>query len=126
MIGELTILASPVTLQTSRWYQNWSGTNRMGDEAATPVLYFREDVAWHQTRGGAAQDDIFSHKTLYLLEDALLDLKLLKYTLLVNTCAHTHIHTYIEGEMSHTDAYKHKMSCGVIERNLTLPSFNFL
>ena len=57
----------------------------MGDEAATPGLYFREDVAWDQTGGGAAQDDIFSHKTLYVLEDALLDLKLFKYTLLANT-----------------------------------------
>ena len=54
----------------------------MGDEAAAPVLYFREDTAWHQAGGGAAQGDIFSHKTLYVLEDALLYLKLLKYTFL--------------------------------------------
>lgn len=57
----------------------------MGDKAATPVLDFGEDTAWHQTGGGAAQDDIFPHKTLYVLEDTLLDLKLLKYTLLKNT-----------------------------------------
>ena len=54
----------------------------MRDEAATPVLYFREDAAWHQTGGGAAQDDVFSHETLYVLKDALLDFKLLEYALL--------------------------------------------
>lgn len=60
----------------------------MGDEAATPVLDFGEDITWHQTGGGAAQDHILPHKTLYVLEDALLDLKVLKYTLL-----ETHDHT---------------------------------
>lgn len=54
----------------------------MGDEAATPVLYFREDVARHQTGSGAAQDDVFPHQTLDVLEDALLDLELLEHTLL--------------------------------------------
>ena len=58
----------------------------MGDEAATPVLYFREDVAWHQAGGGAAQDDVFPYETLDVLENTLLDLQLLKYTLLENTC----------------------------------------
>lgn len=57
----------------------------MGDEAATPVLYFREDVARHQTGSGAAQDDAFSHMTLYVLENALFDLKVLKYTFLENS-----------------------------------------
>lgn len=54
----------------------------MGDEAATPVLDFGEDVARHQAGGGAAQDDVFPHKTLDVLEEALLHLQLLKYTLL--------------------------------------------
>ncbi len=58
----------------------------MRDEAATLVLYSGEDVAWHQTGGGAAQDDVFLHETLYFLEDAPLDLQLLKYALLENTC----------------------------------------
>lgn len=57
----------------------------MGDEAATPVLYFREDVARHQTGSGAAQDDAFSNMTLYVLENALFDLKVLKYTFLENS-----------------------------------------
>lgn len=76
----------------------------MGDEAATPVLYFREDVAWHQAGGGAAQDDVFAHKMLYVLEDVLLDLKLLKYTLLENTCRHMHTgKVYTQKEMyAHT------------------------
>lgn len=60
----------------------------MGDKAAAPVLYFREDVAWHQTGGGAAQDDVFPHETLYVLKDTLLDLKQLKNTLLENTNAY--------------------------------------
>lgn len=89
----------------------------MGDEAATPVLNFREDVAWHQAGGGAAQDDVFSHKTLYVLEDALLDLKLLKYTLLENKCTHT----CIRGKCH---IHMHKIGCEVIERNV--PSFHFL
>lgn len=54
----------------------------MGNEASTPVLNFREDLAWHQAGGGAAQDDVFSHDMFYVLKDALLDLKLLKYTFL--------------------------------------------
>ena len=54
----------------------------MRDNAATLALYFREDTARDQAGGGAAQDDVFSHKTLYVLEDSLLDFKLLKYTLL--------------------------------------------
>lgn len=57
-------------------------TDRMRDDAATLALYFREDTAWYQTGGGAAQDDVFSHTALDLLEDFLLDFELLKYTLL--------------------------------------------
>lgn len=74
----------------------------MGDEAATPVLYFREDVARHQTGGGAAQDDVFPYETLDVLEDALLDVELLKYTLLENTC--------IQGKV-----------CKVSDNNVPLP-----
>ncbi|TNN60906.1 hypothetical protein EYF80_028901 [Liparis tanakae] len=57
-------------------------THRMGDEAATPALHFEEDLAGHQTGSGAAQDHFLPHKTLDVLKDALLDLKLLKYALL--------------------------------------------
>lgn len=57
-------------------------TDRMRDEAATPVLHFGEDVAWYQAGRRAAQDDIFPYQTLYVLEDALLHLKLLEHTLL--------------------------------------------
>lgn len=59
-------------------------TDRVRHEAATPVLDFGEDVAWYQTRSGAAQDDIFPHQGLYVPEDVLLDLKLLEHTLLEN------------------------------------------
>ena len=78
MIGELTKLSSPVcrlkSLNPTRWYPDCRITNRVGDDAASPVLDFREDVAGHQAGGGAAQDDVFSHETLYVLEDALLDI----------------------------------------------------
>lgn len=56
----------------------------MRDKAATPVLDFGEDVAWYQTGSGAAQDDIFPHKALNVPEDILLDLEILKHTLLEN------------------------------------------
>lgn len=54
----------------------------MGDKATTPVLDFGEDVAWYQTGGGAAQDDIFTNQMLYVLENVLFDLNLLEHTLL--------------------------------------------
>lgn len=57
-------------------------TDRMRDQAATPVLHFGEDVAWYQTGSRAAQDDIFPYQTLYVPEDVLLDFKLLEHTLL--------------------------------------------
>lgn len=60
-------------------------TDRMRDQAATPVLDFGEDAAWYQTRSGAAQDDVVPHQGLYVPEDVLLDLKLLEHTLLKNT-----------------------------------------
>lgn len=59
----------------------------MRNKAATSVLNFRKNAAWHQARCGAAQNDVFTHKTLYVLKDVLLGFKLLKYTLLkyINT-----------------------------------------
>lgn len=60
-------------------------TNRVGNDAATFVLHFGENAARHQTGGGAAQDDIITDKTLDVLEDVLLDVQLLKDTLLKNT-----------------------------------------
>lgn len=57
-------------------------TDRMRDKAAAPVLHFGEDVARYQTGSRAAQDDVFPYQTLDVLEDALLDLKLLEHTLL--------------------------------------------
>lgn len=59
-------------------------TDRMRDEAATPVLDFGEDFVRYQTGSGAAQDDVFLHEALYVPEDVLLDLKLLEHTLLEN------------------------------------------
>lgn len=89
---ELTKPASPVllfirlkSLHRTCWSVVCCSTDRVGDQAATPVVDLGEDVARHQTRGGAAQDHVLSHETLDVLEDALLDLKLLKHTLLINT-----------------------------------------
>lgn len=85
-------------LHATCWYQERSSTDRVGDEAAAPILDFGEDVAWHQAGGGAAQDDVLPHETLDVLEDALLDLQLLKYTLL----EHTHTQRWV---VSHLQKY---------------------
>lgn len=60
-------------------------TDRMRDNASTPVLDFGEDVAWYQTGSGAAQDDLFPYQTFYVPEDVLLDFKVLEHTLLQTT-----------------------------------------
>lgn len=90
----------------------------MRDEAATPILYFREDFARHHAGRGAAQDDIFSHNTLYVLEDALLDLKLLKDTFLGKEK-----NTQMQGKC--TNALQPNIFCNGVSKHCLKPNTHF-
>lgn len=63
-------------------WMSTGGTNRMGDEAAAPVLNRRKDRAGHQAGSGAAQDHVLAHQPLRVLKELLLHLQILKDTLL--------------------------------------------
>lgn len=82
---KLLLLYTPLRMSGQNTVLQCSkGTNRVRYDTAFGVLDQREDLAGHQTRGGAAEDSVITYVIFHSLENMLLSLEVLKNTLLTN------------------------------------------